>query len=334
MLRILPFHEDFISQAAELAAANFSTLRAKHPLLPERLSKPSVLQAALQHHWQKTEVNGSVLLRDGRLVGFMFGFYADNMFFGQHAWVPLGALGLAKGLSTREFAALYQAAGARWVEDGVLNHYLVCPDHENWLAAAFALSFGKEQAHALCPLDALPQKVPAPPEVEIRIARDGDQQQLAALSHWITVHLNKAPVWEPVPEQKLEQNRKDYAELATDAEATTWLAFVQNEVVAQTVIYPSEMGPGDLLGSEQTIEFAVGATRPDFRGRGISRALLSQAFANARQQGYSTCLTDWRTTNLEADRHWRGMGFKPLAYRLIRRINPRYQPYQEDAHAL
>ena len=62
------------------------------------------------------------------------------------------------------------------------------------------------------------------------------------------------------------------------------------------------------------------ATLPDARGLGAAHALTEAYMAWARDEGYEWLVTDWRSTNLEANRTWRAMGFRPHFYRLHRAI--------------
>jgi hypothetical protein len=40
----------------------------------------------------------------------------------------------------------------------------------------------------------------------------------------------------------------------------------------------------------------------------------------SRDEGYEWVATDWRSTNLEANRTWRALGFRPSFFRLHRLI--------------
>jgi len=62
------------------------------------------------------------------------------------------------------------------------------------------------------------------------------------------------------------------------------------------------------------------AVFPEARGLGAGRALGDTVLAWARDSGYPIIATDWRSANLEADRSWRGMGFRPTFRRLHRLI--------------
>jgi GNAT superfamily N-acetyltransferase len=62
------------------------------------------------------------------------------------------------------------------------------------------------------------------------------------------------------------------------------------------------------------------AVLPEARGRGAGRALGEAILAWSRDAGYPSVATDWRSTNLEADRAWRNLGFRPSFRRLHRAI--------------
>jgi hypothetical protein len=53
------------------------------------------------------------------------------------------------------------------------------------------------------------------------------------------------------------------------------------------------------------------------------RAILSAAFAEARDAGAAWCETDWRTASLPTHRSWTALGFRPTHYRLHRHIDER-----------
>lgn len=62
------------------------------------------------------------------------------------------------------------------------------------------------------------------------------------------------------------------------------------------------------------------AVLPEARGLGAGRALGETVLVWSRDSGYTSVVTDWRSTNLEADRAWRALGFRPAFRRLHRLI--------------
>ena len=59
---------------------------------------------------------------------------------------------------------------------------------------------------------------------------------------------------------------------------------------------------------------------PDARGLGAGKALGEATLAWSRDAGFVSIQTDWRSTNIEADRTWRSLGFRPTFRRMHRSI--------------
>ena len=326
-MEITRFEEKYTEQAAELLGEQFARWLRIFPLLPKRNTDEVVVKDFLVNLLFKEESCGMVMLEGNRVNGFLLGAYGDNPFFGRHVMVPFGGMGLKAGMAADTLGKLYTAAGEQWMKDDVLNHYLVMPALPDWLETGYSLSFGKEQAYAIAPIVKMDTGAELPDVIVMREVVPSDAPGLYNCADWIADHYNKAPVWEPVPAEHLKNIRKGYAGLATETESTTWLALHGERIVSFVVIYPEELTPANLLGDHEVAHFSVAATHPDYRGRGIGRALFTHAMNMARQQGYDVMTTDWRTTNPAAVKHWPHLGFVPYAYRLLRRVNPRYQVY-------
>ena len=65
---------------------------------------------------------------------------------------------------------------------------------------------------------------------------------------------------------------------------------------------------------------AYAAVLPEARGLGAGRTLGEATLVWSRDAGYDWVATDWRSANLEADRAWLGLGFRPTFRRLHRSI--------------
>ena len=70
-------------------------------------------------------------------------------------------------------------------------------------------------------------------------------------------------------------------------------------------------------------EMAVAMTLPSGARRGVMRALVETAWADARSRGISWAVTDWRTASLPTHRSWTALGYRPLFLRLHRHIDER-----------
>lgn len=81
--------------------------------------------------------------------------------------------------------------------------------------------------------------------------------------------------------------------------------------------------PDPLLVPEKAVTVSVLSTQPEARRQGIQAALTRHGLAQARAAGYAWCETDWRSANRAVARMLPRLGFRPIAYRLVRRIDAR-----------
>jgi len=329
-MKIIPFQPEHIQDAAKLLISQSKHLIEKFPLLPKRITGLDATQSFLNALQNKPDVHGVIAVDGDQVIGFMLGAYNKNIFFGRYVWVPFGGFALRDTADTDLLRQMYSVAGDQWVRDNILNHYVVCPDESNWQQAFFSLSFGQEQEYAVA-FAKEQKKSPEPPAgIALREIQPDDADQMFAKAHWISEHLNKAPVWEPVPDEHLKNVRPGYAELANEPTSTTWVALDGEQIVSYACIYTVDVGDEHLLGTPKAAHFGAAATDPKSRSKGIGRALFTHILNVAHKQGYEIVLTDWRTTNLTAARYWPSHGFEPFAYRLLRRVNPIYAPFDSE----
>lgn len=331
-IEIIPFHVGLMPAAAELLARRHARDRQALPLLPARFENTRNAQAAVREVWNKPHTTGTAALRDGRLVGYLLGEARFDTLRGRHIWMHLAGHALADDAPSSLYAELYAAAGPAWLRLGAFDHYIKIPATD---AAAldvwFDLTFGKEQAHAFLSLNgALPERV-AVPGVVIRRATEADRDAFVdEMSPILRQHMSGPPVWGVALPEAVGSMREGFADLLTDATALVWLAEAEGEteagrVLGYQVYFPASPADDDLTISisERTALLEVAATRPDARGRGIGRALAAAGLADAAAGGYTVCVADWRTTNIEGNRFWLGVGFRPAVYRLTRKVDPR-----------
>ena len=157
----------------------------------------------------------------------------------------------------------------------------------------------------------------------IRLAGKGDNDHLGSLSDIIMNALANAPYWHPTIPEDWEELREGWSELADDKEWKVWLALENNNEALGTVGFrPEEEEDTQMLVSPRTMYLSVAATKPEARGRGISTALTWHGLAQSQKDGFDICYTNWISSNLLASRFWPRFGFKDVAYRLSKRIDP------------
>jgi len=322
-VEIRPFSENLIPQAAGLLAARQSRLRQADPDLPGRYESPAAAQQGLAALWSKPQTTGVAAYEGDRLLAYMIGSPKPEPVWGRNAWVHSPGLALADGVDPSIVADLYAAIGEAWVRDGVFFHFTMTPVAEPEIVQAwFALAFGIEQVQALADLRNVKPPPPPPPGLTIRRAGPADADILAGFSDLIWRELIKAPVWGITLPEAAGEIRTGYAELATDPSVTVWMAEVDRRVVAiQGYWEPDE--PDEVLVPGKSVTISVLSTLLEERGKGIQSVLTRHGLAQARAAGYDYCETDWRSANRGVARSLPRFGFRPVGYRLVRRVDAR-----------
>lgn len=258
------------------------------------------------------EKAGAEALRDGGRVGRLVAALVDDDIRGPHAWSGLGDHELAPGEDADLYRDLYSLAGRGWVEERYLDHYVVVAAEPALLGAWYGLSFAQQQVHASLALQ--PLQPVRPSGFTLRPGGVEDIESALALSFVIYDHQAEGPVWAGVPAPPVEEVRESWLEHLAQPGVAYFLAQREGEPLGHLVLERR---------SDDEVELSVAATVAAARGMGVGTALTDLGLAWAYDEGFRTCVTDWRSANLLAARFWTRRGFRPTAYRLFRSVQPR-----------
>ncbi|MDX1524158.1 MAG: GNAT family N-acetyltransferase [Anaerolineae bacterium] len=324
-LQLIPFEPELLPQAGELLARRQRRDRAIFPELPARFEDKAVAQQAIEAALARKHAHGFAALENGRLLAYLIGDIVIDNVWGRAGWVRLAGCAYDPAAGVEPVRDLYAALGEQWVKYGVFFHFgLMTVADPDLIQAWFSLSFGLEQVHALIDLEALKPTLPAtPPDIEIRRVGPADGPHLAALSDVIWRVQVKAPVWAVMMPETVAGTEASWADLVDEPEAIVWLALIDGKPVALQGYWPAETGSDQLHIPEQCVHLSVAGTHPAARGRGLNTLLTQYGLAQAQAAGYRFCEIDWRSANLLASRFWPKQGFRPVVYRLARRLDPR-----------
>jgi GNAT superfamily N-acetyltransferase len=206
------------------------------------------------------------------------------------------------------------------VARGIYRHYVHAPADDVELQAAwFRTGFGQMQAHAVREIGA---DIQPPTAISFTIRRAGpaDIDLLDPILPIIPAALMRSPAFAISPPERFDRLRQDYEPDLGAPEAHYWLAEENGMALGLVGFYEPE--PAPMLPDGAT-EMAVAMTLPSIRGRGVIRALVETAWADAASRGIHWAVTDWRTASLSTDRSWTALGYRPLYYRLHRHIDER-----------
>ena len=332
---LIPFTKELISNAGNLLSLRHKRNRTSFPLLPRRFEDAQIATKAVETLWHKKFRNGYAAFRNGEMRAYLLGESVVQP-WARCGYVYLPGYALAEGESVAILQDLYALLGDDWVKKGCFNHGLYISAADEHIAEGlFDLGFGKERVDAL--LDLRTVEIPdieEPNGITIRHAGKGDNDHLGSLSDVIFRAFADPPYWHPTVPEDWEELREGWSELADDKEWTVWLALAPEtdvtavelpshlEALGTVGFRPEREEDTQMLASPRTVYLSVAATKPQARGRGISTALTWHGLEQAHKDGYEICYTNWISPNLLASRFWPRFGFKDVAYRLAKKVEP------------
>jgi GNAT superfamily N-acetyltransferase len=296
------FAAEDVDAVAALAADSYLHARAAEPLLGGRLGDPGQLRARI------ADLTGTVAVREGELAAAWLAAPSGGA-QAAPAWGVVGELDAIR--------AAYAVQAAGWVPAGARTHTAMVNVADVALHDALVdLGFGHEQAYAVRTLE---DPTPAPDGVDVRPGTPADLDAVLSLAPVIGRHQVQSPVFARVGPSFFGQLEESHREELANPEAHYLLASVDGEVLGAAIWY---LGEEDWLVPPQSSELAWAVVAESARGRGVGLALTAAAMAAATDAGATSMVTDWRTTNLLSSRFWPGRGFRPIAHRMARTIDP------------
>jgi GNAT superfamily N-acetyltransferase len=317
---IRPFEPSDLESAALLLADRHRRHRLAEPLLDPAYEDPAAARREIEALLAGDRADGWIALRDGEVAGYVVGIAKSEASWGPNVWVEAAGHAAADAAVVR---ALYAVAAGSWADAGRVNHHVLVPASDAELVDAwFGLDFGTQHLHAV-------REVPGPefgvvPRTELVIRRPtrDDIPVMARLELVLPEHLRDSPVFSTLPAETLQEVESALSDDFDDPSYTWFIAEHEGRVVGDAIGCSLEKSGGatSLNRPANAAFLAYVAVFPEARGLGAGRALGDTVLAWARDAGYPTIATDWRSTNIEADRSWRSMGFRPTFRRMHRLI--------------
>lgn len=317
---ILAFQKEHREAAAELLAARHRRDRQREPDLPARYENAAETRSLLET-WLGEAATGVAALRNSRLVGFLLSIF-DFPYQTRDVLVPSSGHAVEPEDGYETYRQMYAAISPDWLANGYFMHHIVLPaGDQQALEAWFSLGFGQEGAFGI--RDTSPVATPGVAhDIEIHEAGQEDIGNIVEMVENMWRYHAEAPIFRPHLPEGRERSRARHEELLANPEAVHFIAYCAQRPVGMQAFGPPNPRAA-ILTPDHCIDIAAAYTEPDQRGVGVATALLDQGFAWARERGMERCLSLWYTANLLGARFWLGHGFRPVMYRLTRRIDDR-----------
>ena len=320
-IEIRSLDDDLLDGAGRLLAERHGGQRRREPALDETFEDPTVARQAIVGLLTADFVTSLAAVRRGELLGYLVASSRDPDRWGPNVWIEGAGHAAVDGEVVR---ALYAAAAGDWVASGRPLHHVIVPATDKVLVDAwFSMGFGRQHVHGLRDVPDVDFRPAQPDGLTVRRAVGGDIPALAALDLVLFAHQAAAPVFSrarvPTFEETIAELEVDGVD---DPRFATFVAEYDGRVVGSAVgcaIDESSEHVG-IVRPPGAGFLGFAAVLPDARGLGAGRALGETVLAWARDAGHATIVTDWRSTNVESNRTWLALGFRPIFHRLHRAI--------------
>lgn len=207
---------------------------------------------------------------------------------------------------------MYTYLASQWITNNCFTHLISILACDKELIDTFSwLGFGYAVVDTLRDVNDI--HVPMA-DVKIRRATRNDLDVIVSLDHELSSYLEGPPIFMTT----LRRGREYHNKWLSKSQHGLWLALYKEQVVAFMKICP--INEDYLITDEKTIWIQGAYTKTHLRRKGIGTALLKQALAWARSEGYTKCAVDFETDNVLASAFWLRY-FKPTCFTLVRYIN-------------
>lgn len=241
--------------------------------------------------------------------------------WGANVWVDDAG---SAGADPEAIRLAYASSAEVWNAAGWTKHFVVTPATDSAIVDAwFRLSFGLQHVHALRELAPTDYAVRAQRGLVVRAAERTDIDAMVELDVVLPLHTRRAPVFSDIPIPTPAESRQEVEQDFGDSRFAPFVAEFEGRVVGAATFCSLDVSNGNtqMMRPASAGFLGYAAVAPDARGLGAGRALADACLVWSRANGYEWVATDWRSTNLEADRTWRAAGFRPSFFRLFRAID-------------
>lgn len=306
------FERKHISEAAALALADYETERQSVNGLPEVRHIPDLDEYA-------GNGLGVAAFEDGKMRGFLCCVEPfDNVFRAtdvRGVFSPMGANAAVRENRPKIYAAMYQAAGEKWVRAGAVSHAVCMYAHDRELQRQFySYGFGLRCVDAERPME----------PVCCGPCEGYEFSELPKSGCGIIYPLHLA-LYEHYCESPFFMNRtpetlEEFMENSAQEDVRYFTAKRDGNICAYLQI--SDRGE-TFIARGSTYRHITGAyCLPEHRGRGVYQSLLNFAIAVLKKEGYTRLGVDFESFNPAGRGFWLKY-FDAYTGSAVRRIDER-----------
>ncbi|MGD9889822.1 MAG: GNAT family N-acetyltransferase [Dehalococcoidia bacterium] len=329
-IEIGPFSAAHLDDAGSLLAARHRGDRTAAPELPEEFEDPGFARAQIESALARPATTGVAATVDGRFAGFLLGSIVlppPNVFWAsilspRSVEIPYAGYAAAGEDAEEIQREMYAALAGGWVAAGCFTHFIeVNANDRIAFDAWFSLGFGQYLTLAARTTEPVSDGTADRRSVEIRRAGADDIETIMHLSNGLWEHHARTPMFVPYLLESVPHLRTYQLDLLSSPESPFWIAYDTDRPAGMQTFH--QQTHAEMARPSRGIYLFEGYSDPAVRGSGVGTALLRHSMDWARSVGYEYCTLHYFSANISGARFWQRSGFRPLAHRLVRRIDDR-----------
>jgi GNAT superfamily N-acetyltransferase len=295
-----------IEQVVERIQARLAADANHQPLV-----NPVISHDVLADSLRRATASTWVAEDGGRIAGHLHGALLEGESHGKGVWIgPDGA----SFDDLDVLSDLYSRAGASWIDNGAIEHYVWTLDEPVSTQPWHELGFARMHRRGVLTLPRF-ARPPLPRGYAVRRGGLDDLDLAVALDDELDAAERLGPSFSFGVHNS--SKRDDFFETLDDPEVHHYIVEHEGRAVAQCITFPLPPRRGSF---DATVHLSAVTVLGGHRGRGVGTALVGHALGEAHDAGFSYAETNWRATNRDAQRYWLHFGFVPTYVRLHRTI--------------
>lgn len=309
-MTIVTFTHTHIPEASSLAYANYEEERAAVPFLPTIETVPDLTAYA-------DNGLGVAAFNSGQMVGFLCCRSPFDNAFGttnvKGVFSPMGANAAIKENRMKIYAAMYQAAAAKWVRARAASHAVCLYAHDEESQEQFYLyGFGLRCMDAVRPMELI-ECQPCVGYSYVELVQE-EYISVYPLALMMNQHFCESPFFM----NRTPDTPESFAKNCLTENARYFAARCNGELCGFVKI----SGDGEtFIASGADYRHIIGAyCLPEHRSKGVYQNLLNFVISVLKSEGYTRLGVDFESFNPTAYGFWTKY-FIPYTHGVVRRID-------------
>lgn len=315
---IVTFEKKHVREAVALALAAYDEERQYEKDLPQVCDIPGLYDLA-------GNGLGVAAFENEKMIGFLCccdpfdnAFRATDV---RGVFSPMGANAAVCNDRSKIYAAMYQAAGEKWVKAGAVSHAVCLYAHDEALQMQFfRYGFGLRCLDAIRPME----------RIECKPCAGYDFVELPK-AEWHSIYPLHLALYRHYCESPFFMNRKpetqeEWIASSLQEEARYFVAKQSGTICAFLKI--SGIGETFIAAGDAYRHISGAYCLPEHRGKGVYQNLLNFAISALKEEGYTKLGVDFESFNPTGRGFWLKY-FSAYTHSVVRRIDERITQLRE-----